>query len=269
MSGALWGRNEDNLSNFYLEAARGQIVDTFTIHKFGLATGVDTGDPPVDVWDGLHDDLGFKVGTYNWIDDGPVDLQVSSSSTADTGILLEGQGLDENWDLQTGTVTIQGQTPVPIGLQRNRVFRAYNKSATPLVGVVYVSDLGSALTAGVPDDKTTIRAIIHPESQQTQMALFTVPRNHELYITHGWASIARGLATAAIADCRIYRRSFGGIFRAVHTFSLATTGNSNDHRPYTIPIKFEEKEDIVYRINSVSTNNLGVSAGFHGVIIKK
>lgn len=29
---AMWGRNEDSLSNFYLEASRGNIVGTSTVH---------------------------------------------------------------------------------------------------------------------------------------------------------------------------------------------------------------------------------------------
>lgn len=265
---AIWGRNEDNLSDFYLEASRGNIVGTEVVHKFGLAQSIDSIDGEVDVWDGAHEGLIAKINPYNWIDSGPVDLQVSSSSGADVGIELAGEGLDENWELARGTVILNGQAAVPIGLQRNRIHRAYNNSGTYLTGIVYVSDSGTALVGGVPQDNTKVRAIIHPAAQQTEMALYTVPAGYELYITHGWANVGRSNVSSGQAGVVIYRRSFGGVFRTVHTLAISVAGSSGDHRPYTIPIKWNEKEDIIYRAQ-VSSNGMAVSAGFHGVLIRK
>lgn len=261
-------RWSEDLAEFYLEASRGNIIKTEVVHKFGLAQSIQSAAGDVDVWDGVHGDLVTNINPYNWIDSGPVDLQISSSSALDVGIEVAGEGLDENWDLARGTVALNGQTAVPIGLQRNRIHRAYNNSGTYLQGIVYVSDLGTALTLGVPDDLTKVRAIIHPGAQQTQMALYTVPRDHELYITHGWANVARANVSSGQAGIVIYRRTFGGVFRTVHTLAISVTGNSGDHRPYTLPIKFDEKEDLIYRAN-VTANGMAVSAGFHGMLIKK
>lgn len=259
----------DDINDFYLEASRGRIDGVSVVHKFGLASNIDTADGIVDVWDGVHENMVSKINPYNWIEGGPVDLQISSSSALDVGNEVTGQGLDENWDLAIGSVILNGQNAVAIGLQRNRIFRAYISGPTETQGIVYVSDLGTALVGGVPTDLTKVRAIIHPDSQQTQMALYTVPAGHEMYVTHGWANIARGGGASVMADCRIFRRSFGGVFRAVHTFSLGSQGASGDHRPYTLPIKFNEKEDLIYRVNSVTANDTAVSAGFHALIIKK
>jgi len=258
----------DEIVDYNLEVSRGNVLDTEAVHKFGLAQSIASGDGEVDIWDGVNDGLASKITPYNWIDSGPVDLQISSSSTADVGIEIQGEGLDENWDLARGSVVLDGQNAVSIGLQRNRIHRAYNNSGTPLVGIVYVSDAGTTLVAGVPQDDTKIRAIIHPSSQQTQMALYTVPNGHSLYITHGWANVGRSNVSSGQAGVVIYRRSFGGVFRTVHTLAISVSGSSGDHRPYALPLKFEAKEDLIYRAN-VSANGMAVSAGFHGILIKE
>lgn len=269
MADVRYGRfASDDISNFYLEAARGRIDGVRVVHKFGLAESIDTADGVVDIWDGVAADVGGKITPYNWIDDGAIDLQISSSSALDVGTEISGQGLDANWDLAEGSVILNGQTPVPIGLQRNRIFRAFNSGPTEHAGVIYVSDLGTATTLGIPDDSSKVRLIIHPESQQTQMALYTVPRGHEMYITHGWANVARVGPSTGQAGVYIFRRTFGGVFRIVHTLNISVAGSSGDHRPYFLPIKFEEKEDIIYRAE-VTANGMAVSAGFHALLIKK
>ena len=268
MTDVRYGRYaSDDINSFYLEAARGRIDGVTVVHKFGLAQNINTADGESDIWDGMSADLGSNITPYNWIDSGPVDLQISSSSASDVGNEMSGEGLDEDWNLSSGSVILNGQTAVPIGFQRNRIHRAFNSGPTELVGIVYVSDLGTSLTAGVPDDPSKIRAIVHPEAQQTEMALYTVPVGHKLFITQGWANVARENVPSGQAGVKIYRRTFGGVFRKVHTLSLSVAGSSGDQRPYQLPIVFNGKEDLIYKA-SVSTNGMAVSAGFHGLLIK-
>jgi len=64
--GRRYGRfTSDNITDFYLEASRGRIVDVRTVHKFGLAPSIDTADGLVCIWDGVADDIGGKILAYN------------------------------------------------------------------------------------------------------------------------------------------------------------------------------------------------------------
>jgi len=254
----------DDIADWYLEASRGRIGGIETIHKFGFATNIDTADGVVDIWDGVNGNLPSKINPYNWID-GPVDIQVSSTSAADVGIEISGEGLDENWLKQSGSATLNGQTPVNVGFQRNRIHRAYTSGPVAAQGIVYVSELGTPTTGGVPDDLSKVYMIMHPESQQTQMAVYTVPIDSNLYITHGWANLSKASTTEAVVQ--IFQREQGGVFRNLHTLSLSTAGSSGDHRPYIVPLKIKGGTDLVYRAQ-VFSNNSAVSAGFHGLLIK-
>lgn len=262
-----YGRHTaDELTDYYLEAARGRISGVRVVHKFGLAADIDAADGEVDIWDGMHEGIA-NITPYNWINGAPIDIQVSSSSALDVGVMISGEGLDENWVLQEGTATLNGQTPVPVGFQRRRIHRAYVSGSQAAVGDIYISDAGTPLVGGIPTDRSKIRAILHPDSQQTQMAIYTVPAGYDLFITHGWANVARIGPAAGLAGVRIYQRKFGGVFRVLHSLSLAITGSTGDPRPYTIPLRLTEKTDLIYRA-SVSANGMSVSAGFHGLLIR-
>lgn len=252
------------MGDYYLEVARGYIPGAITIHKFGLAEDVDTIDPPATVWDGCNTGLGIaKIPQYTYSTTADIDT-ITSSDIADA-IDIEVQGLDANWNLTVQTITLTGQLEVLLPIPLLRVFRVKNVGSVDLIGDVYVRTTGSGATAGLPADPASVRAIIHAEDNQTQMAIFTVPMGYSLFITHGWASLARRNATEAVI--KIYQRSFGGVFRVLHTLALSSSGSNNDHRPYQVPIELPEKTDITYAVTSVSANDTGVSAGFHGVLL--
>lgn len=249
------------LSDFYLECARGYIPGAITVHKFGLAEDIDTGDGEVDIWDGSSNNVGGKISPYNWAD-GAVITHISSTDGGDDHTIAI-QGLDEDWNIISYDVVLNGQSPVVLSVPLRRFFRGFNRSATEFSGFLYIHE-GGSLSGGKPDDDTEVYGIIHPENQQTEMALFTVPAGYSLYILHGWAHISKSSTTEAIV--RVYRRDFEGVFRVLHTLALQTSGSSGDQRPYKVPLVLEEKSDIIYRANAYS-NSTAVSAGFHGILL--
>lgn len=265
-----YGRDtSDSITNFYLEASRGRITHTSTIHKFGNAEAVDTGDVPATIWDGTCDTLGStKVPAYTYSTSADI-VDIASGDDGDT-VDIEVHGLDTNWDLVVQTVTLTGQTVATLSTPLIRVFRMINVGSTDLAGTVYLTTTGAARTLGVPDVTTTIRAIIKNGDNQTQMAIYTVPAGYTMYIVHAWTSLSRfGAASPVGAQIRIKRRPFGGVFLVNHTLNLASNGGSLDHRPYDVPIPFPEKTDIEYVVSEVSANDIGVSAGFHAILIEE
>lgn len=257
--------------DYYLDVAKGLISDSYAVHKFGLAEEFRISDGLVDIWDGAAIDIGGKIPTYNWIDNGAISLQISSDSSSDVGILISGEGLDDNWGRVFASATLNGQNAVTVlddvgaPILANRIYRAYNDSAIDLTGNVFVSEAGTALSGGRPVDDTKIHAIIHAHAQQTEMALYTVPDGHQMQLVHGWSKLSK--AIAAEVNTLIYRRTQGGVFRVLDTGALQTTGTSIDHRPYTVPLTFGPREDIIYRCITL-TNDVAVSAGFHAIVEK-
>lgn len=251
-------------SQYYLEVARGNVLDSIAVHKFGAAADIDDGDGDAIVWDGCCEDLaGPKIPEYTFSTTADISLLTSSDITDNADIEI--QGLDASWNLVTQVVTLNGQTDVALPTPLLRAFRMINRGSSDVAGTVYLRTSPTGATGGIPDTSTSVRAIIKDGDNQTQMAIYTVPAGYNLYITHGWASMTRRLAGSAVI--KIKRRDEGGVFRVLHTLALNTAGTSSDHRPYTIPLKLPAKTDIIYTVPAVSNDNIGISAGFHGVLI--
>lgn len=251
--------------DFYVAAARGKLTGVKTIHKFGLAPDIDTADGQAHIWNGCDATLpGGKIVQHTYSTTADID-QLSSTNTGDTqDITIE--GLDGNYNPVIQTVTLTGQTPVTLPTPLLRACRMYNDGTSPLAGYVYLTINGTVLTTGYTSDGTKVRSIITLGDEQTQQSCYTVPAGYDLYITHAWSNIAKKQATAVVL--RTFRRDPGGVFRIKNTVSLHTTGNTGNPRPYHLPIKVEEKEDLAYTAD-VSANDSAVSNGFHGLLIKK
>lgn len=250
-------------SPYYLDAVRGLVPGTLAVHKFGVAEDINTSEGFVDIWDGTADDIGGKITDYNWADSAVIG-QISSTVAGDTQTISI-QGLDTNWDLVVQEVTLNGQTGVALTTPLRRFFRAYNVGSIEFTGFIYISETGTTLSGGRPTNDTKVFGIVHPENQQTEMALFTVPAGYSLYITQGWCHISKSSTTEAII--KIMRRDFEGVFRSLHTLALQTSGSSGDQRPYPVPLRLNEKTDIIYKAQ-VFSNSTSVSAGFHGILIE-
>jgi len=251
--------------DYMLEASRGNIPGTSTVHKFGLASSIDTGDGVVDVWDGVDDTLGTgKIPSYTFSTSADITL-ISSTSAADTQVVSV-QGLDANWDLVEQEVTLTGQTAATLTTALIRVFRVYNAGSVDFAGNIFICTTGTTFTAGVPQTAANVRAVVKDGDNQTQMAIYTVPRNHTLYITHGWSNLSKPATTEAVVQ--IFRRPFESVFRVLHTLALQTSGTSSEHRPYMVPLRIPEKTDIVYRAQVYSSAS-AVSAGFHGILVEE
>lgn len=250
--------SDDNELGIYLPwsvgSALGKVQGISTINKFGHNLGIDTNTVPEDVWDG--------GGTYNFIaDDSPVTLYASSTDAGDNQI-INGQGLDAGFNLQSGNVTLNGQSQVEIGsgLTWTRFFRGYNTNGTAFSGTVYIAE-SDTLSGGVPQTSSKIKAIINPTYQQTEMAIYTVPAGYTAAIEAWWVSILRGATTKA-ADVLLYRRDYGGVFRDLMHVGISTTGTGYYRHPFTPAIKLLEKTDIKITVDNVTSNNTIITGGF-------
>lgn len=220
------------------------------INQVGNNGDIDTDSDPEDVWS--------YGGLYTFILS-PVPLFISSSDNTDTQIITV-SGLDENWLPQTQVITLTGQTKAPILGTWMRIDRAFNSDATEFAGRVYIYE-DTTPVAGVPT-ASFVRGVIETDSQQTQMALYTIPANKTGYISAIIANVYNAGNADASALIQMRVRFEGGVFRDIFRLSLNTTGSSTNTYTFLFPDKFPPKTDIIFRVLEVNKNNTAVAINF-------
>lgn len=232
-------KSREETERDYLSAVKqGMVPGAAHVHKFGQGS-IDSADPIQAIWQG--------EAPYPYMT-AAAGLYISSDDAGDTEVITV-IGLDADWNEQTVTVTLAGQTKTEIGsgVTWLRVYRAYNSNGTDLVGNIYIYQ-DDTVTGGVPDNPATkLMAKIEPEDQQTQMALITVPAGKVGRVWSFGGSILDaegGPATVKAADIKLRVREFGKVFRNQENLGLSLSGTNNDDldgKPYWI---FPEKTDI-------------------------
>lgn len=248
-----------------LAIAKGEVVGSSFIHKFGNAPDFDSTDGFVTVWDGA-DDGGINAMNYTYSGTANID-SLSSENTLDT-FDVEVQGLDDNYDIITQTKTLQGQVTVVLDTPMRRVFRVKNVGTSDNVGHVYCYTNGATVVSGVPTVPTTVKAVIQPGNNQTLMAIFTIPSGKTGYMRDWYANIA-GANKASNYPIELRVRPFGQVFQLKHAGALAETGTSSIQHKYEEPEVFTEKTDVEMRVSASATGvtATSVSAGFDIVLV--
>jgi len=250
----------DNSSG--LSIAQGNVTGHSFIHKFGTAPNFDIADGFVTVWDGAEDDEVWEQMNYIYSTTADID-SISSSDSGDTQD-IEVQGLDTNYNLVIQTVTLNGQTRVALTTNLIRVFRLKNVNSSDISGHV-ICYVNTTLSGGIPADTTKIRAIIHEDNNQTEMAVFTIPAGKTGYMRDWYASTA-GAKRDSSHTIRLLARPFGQVFQLKHTSNIDVNGTSYIQHRYEEPEVFTEKTDIEIRMNT-DQNEAGVAAGFDIVLV--
>lgn len=252
----------DNSSG--LAIAKGDVTNHSFIHKFGEAPDFDTGDGVVTLWDGA-DDSDINQMAYQYSTAADIDSVVSSD--AGDSVDVEIQGLDTSGNLVTQTRTLNGQTRVALTTDLKRVFRMKNVGSTDLAGHVYCY-VDSALTDGVPDDPTKVRAVIQGAYNQTLMAIYTIPTGYTGYLRSWYTALAGGSRSSNYI-IYLYARPSGGVFQLKHKSALAEDGTSLMRFDYVEPEVFAAGTDIELRcaIAAASITAASVAGGFDIVLI--
>jgi hypothetical protein len=254
----IFNQTKSHAPDIYWQAALGYNPELGYIRKFGRNTDV-AASAWEDVWD--------YGGDYNWPSDSGEAMFISSSSAADTHEMVV-EGLDENFLAVSETVTLQGQTFVPLTGLWSRVHRAYNNGATSLAGTVYISsDNTDAGGDGVPDVTTAIHATVPPDANQTLQAIYTVPYGFILAIKRVRVNLLP-VAGGTVKQCKIHIdiRPFGKYWRTQASFGLITTGASFVSETLNIPAPFAAKTDVRVRAYGIGAA-VEVDAAFSGLLI--
>ncbi len=252
-------------SSFELDLAMGKIPGMSYIHKFGNAEDFDQGDGFVTVHGGADDGAAWEDMTYTYSTTANID-SISSNDAGD-GQLLEIQGLDSDWRAVTQTKALDGLTRVPLDIPMIRTFRIKNLGATYNAGHIFCY-VNGAITLGVPDVATTIRAIIHPLDNQTLMALYTIPAGETGYMMDFYIS-THGASKTAVYTLHVLQRKFGSVFQLKHTAAVFDEGTSSWRHIYSVPVPVEARTDIEMQTNVIGTavTAASLSAGFDLILV--
>lgn len=222
------------------------------IHKFGMNEAV--GSAEETVWS--------QGGLYPWalFDSGAITVYARSTSTGDTSGSLELQGLDENYNVQTDTISLAGQTLVPSTKQFTRVFRARFRGESH----------AGALEVYATNAVNSVNIVAHvPEAQSSsEVAIYTVPRNHIARLTSYTVSSSKNVEAGIRLKSR--RPGQGFVTESFVTESLAEVFQTTLVQVFPKGLQFKALTDLDFRcVNSAtSSSNSTVSVTFNLLIEK-
>lgn len=239
------------LQRIYRDYGHQCVVNRKDMEKFGGNPSVGTSIVTVQSW-----------GVDEVYQTSNVTLKVSSSSTSDVGnvVTVELLTIDssDEFTFQSVDVTLNGQSKVDLPVAAARWTRAYTRGSA-LVGDVYFYRDGT-ITAGVPNDLTTVHLHIPAGFNQSEKASTTIARTNYFLMFDYWADAVKksGVVCAAYLEIRWKGEDW-------HVFPRR--GFSSDDGLYYIyksPRIIPPNSDIRIRAAS-SAAGTDITAGFNGL----
>jgi hypothetical protein len=235
-----------------LDIAAGRYEGTDIVNKFGRNTDISTNSVPEDLWNGGGVYTGFPTGA-------PEEFEVFSSSVSDTGVLtFTYLPSSTSTRYLTGTVTLNGTTPVATGITGYRMHTArYSTGAATTFNVGTITLRHRVTTANV-------FCVMPIGRSQTNVSAYTVPAGSTAYIRRLFMRVT-GTTSLSIQGA-LWVRGLGESPRLRRPIT-ATNAEHFEEEPYGgIPVA--EGSDIVLRVTSSSNNNVDVTGGYDLVLIK-
>jgi hypothetical protein len=234
---------------YELQVAKGQVVGASAVNKFG--TNLDVGITEETIW--------TNGGNIPWPTAAFTAYIVSSDAadaSAGTGArTVTVSGLDADYKVKTASVTLNGTSAVAISgtwLRINRAFVTSSGTGGGAAGTITIQDVGA----------TVVYANLSA-SNQTQIAAYTVPAGHTLYLDQitFTAAVSTGANSATV---KLSTRDFdSNTFRTRYIADLQS-GELINSLQY--PLALPEKTDIEARA-VMSAGTASISAFFEGVLI--
>jgi len=257
----------DTFNQFELEVSRGNVIKATSIDKFGVNRDIQTNTDPEDIWEygGIYN-FSDVITVDPFLGDADID-RISSGSVNDTMEVIV-FGLDENGLEVVQFITLQGQAPVSLTTPLWRVYRIVNNGTGNMQGetdenvdgTVYVYDDQATVLNGVPSPDSSVKAVM-TSSNQTLMAIYTVPANKTGYLKKGIVGIDRAQSTG-VAVFQYRSRRVGKVFNVSFEGSVSAGGSSYFKDERSFPDRIPPLTDIVIRISEVSSNDMGAFAAF-------
>jgi hypothetical protein len=172
---------------------------------------------------------------------------ISSAGASDDGITIYIEGLDSGYNIISETVTLGDDSAGGTATTQEfyRIYRAYNTSNTNLTGNVTIQQ------------DAVVYAKIFAEHQQTNMAVYTIPKGKRGYLITGNISVEKNQPVVA----KLMTRKIGGVLR---TTGIVSTFGVPFQRKWELPPVLPAGTDIEIRAKAGATTS--IAAGFEIVL---
>jgi len=229
------------------------------IRKFGTHDDVDGDTSNEAIWS--YADI---AGDYIFPSDSGEVMYISSNSALDQ-VSVTVQGLDADFKEKEQTITLQGQTRLTLNGTWSRINRIINIDNSDLSGNVFVYTNG-ANTLGIPDTASTVKGIIEIGNNQTMQAIYTVPINRHLHLSHYHLSCdAKNTNTNANLTIKLVVRPKGSVFKTQEIIALSNSSPSVIGLDMPLPIP--PGSDVMYKVVSSTNNDMHVHCVFEGMLL--
>jgi len=239
-----------------LWVSRDRVPGVSPVNKFGRNQDVDTATTPEDLWGGGGLYTGFPTVTSE-----PVEVLSSDAADASAGTGLRTvviQGLNQDWDAASETITLNGLTPV----QSVNTYRRVNTMRGTTAGSGGFN--AGTITVRHATTEANVFLAMAPNTNQSNCSAYTVPAGHTAYLMSSFGTL-RGSVNGT-ADCAFAIRALGQVFRYRRPFTISPNFEHNE--TLCLPIEIAEKTDIIIRCTSVSVSNLELSAGYDLTLVR-
>jgi hypothetical protein len=196
------------------------------------------------VWDGPAD--------YTFTDPALARVnRISSDSASDVGVQVLVVGLDENWELQSQIVILNGQTKVNLNPELIRVNYAEVLNVD-LIGDVYIYEDGP-ITGGEPDDLTTVKGFIDAANNTTKQAVFSIPVGTKANFKGGSFWTIPG--SVCCFRIKAYVQKFGGALIKAFENPIVSDGTTATPFKPEVPVIYPEKSDVYISVQTTTPGN--------------
>lgn len=200
-----------------VDEALGRLGGVQARTKFGYTTGLGTaiqlGTPStwVDLWayGGLRTAPSGSFTPYMASDDNTDDEDI-------TWQYLDASGLE-----QEVTVSLNGTTPVSLGVTATDVFTGWVDDATEPDGLISCASANN-FTSGTPDNQAEVLAALPVLDNRTQVLAFRVPSNKQCLMKHLALTLSRTSGSAGAAIIVFQVRESGGVFQTRRPVELTS-----------------------------------------------
>lgn len=231
------------IDNDMINISAGRAVNHFSVHKFGFNPQIQN----------IEETIWQQGGIYVYPTSAVAMTVTSASGATDSGVRIQVEGLDQNWDRAEEEVTLNASGTATTTTTFIRINRTYTVGATAAAGQVTVSN------------NSVNYAIQTAADQQTLQCVYSIPRGYAGFLFQNDISIHTENVTK-YGETRLMARLFGSVFR---TQDKHTVGNHMGPIEYKIPNRYPAKTDLEVRAIASSSNaDLTCSASMDLIMIK-
>lgn len=240
-----------------------------TLRKFGKTANTAASSAKTTVAEFQDGTTAGTVFNETYATDNTIDEVVSTSGSDTMVVTIEGHTLSgSELTFVTQTVTLTGQTPVPLSTplaRANRIFTTANATTT---GNIYVYDSTEAVSvaSGVPQTPSATKVMILAGMAQSEKGASSIGSVDYYIVTQLTISINKSGGAAQTVEFQIENRQIGNGFMPLCEFiTVGSTSNPGREVNFDPPIIIPKNSD--FRIVAyASAADLTVSAGINGYL---